>query len=165
MIAFQPVAFSGDLFPVGVILGYAPDADTILQFEALNAKYDFQGSKEIRRDSVGAFLKKFLLGSSYFKGGLEHRSIRYEYASNNDNVKFNADVTVLIVAIGNQARWKSFTLGCDWFGYAVPIAKNFTKESISPTSADNNNRLESGKDTYAAKPTLELLHVYLGWMF
>jgi hypothetical protein len=87
--------------------------------------------------------KRFITTSFYVDGGLaaEFWTMTYKVddvgGSASTELSGSATNIGLAVHIGNQWQWGGFSLGCDWAGYFVVLAKSFTggsAEGVDPGS-------------------------------
>lgn len=106
--------------------------------------------------SYGLHYKHFLLDSLYFTTGLNF----YQFDEGSGRGTYNEarrytqnDTLAADVAVGSGWQWGAFTLGCDWVGYVVPLAKNLTHGG--PVHFQS----------FLAEPAFEFLHFYLGVAF
>jgi hypothetical protein len=155
----------------GVAIGRFLTPSTLVQLELSLGETDRRegyftsSSQYLKTGSVGVNLKHFVSNSFYIKGGLDYRSVSYDYnygsrfsvidsaKSSYTSYDFTGDSWAGSFSIGNQWQWESFTLGCDWFGLRVPFASNVQSESLSSRGGsslvreirqdreDNQNRL------------------------
>lgn len=86
---------------------------------------------------VGASLlyQRYLSDSFNVKVGLSQGSFetskRPGSSSSNPKIYFKSRVTAIEGRIGNQWTWGSFTMGADWFGYAIPILTTVVQDDGS----------------------------------
>lgn len=150
---------------------------------------DIHGGKNVDRDtlwswgydretkegfSIGAHYKGFVSNSFYFKGGFDYRSVDYEYVddlwytTNNDYItrSFSGESTTIGLSLGNQWQFGVFTLGCDWFGFQLPISSRVYDEKYS-SNATTYDRRENKRDMkrYVTETSYTLTRFYLGASF
>ncbi|HWU43533.1 MAG TPA: hypothetical protein VN132_08850 [Bdellovibrio sp.] len=117
--------------------------------------------------SVGVNYKHFAGNSFYFKGGVDYRTISYEYNDSWSPEVYNfkgrgVDASFLI---GNQWQWDNFTLGCDWVGITVPLSHEITEEKITSSQVGTNSDLKKAEDHYLKNAIAQGLRFYMGLSF
>jgi hypothetical protein len=137
----------------GGILGVFLTPKTILQLElsAGNTSgnaFLFSGNEyKIHSQTASLAVKRFMGNSFYFRLGADYRQLNYaeKYESSiswfgeeryKENFEFNADSWAGSLVIGNQWQFESFTIGCDWFGAALPFANTVKSETYSSNGGD-----------------------------
>jgi hypothetical protein len=176
-------------FEQGAAAGIFINPKTILQLEFGDGNTSEGGwflsndQTKIHSDSATIAIKHFTGNSFYVKGGIDYRRINYAYTYSNfalfggnlndpqSSYEFNASSFTGSIVIGNQWQWEGFTLGCDWFGIAMPFASTIHSESIVDTSSGTNTDprivkdLHNNETKYLKTMAYQGLRLYLGASF
>lgn len=83
------------------------------------------------------------------------------------NASFGVTSYGISAVIGNQWQWENFTLGCDWFGAFIPLAKGAQRESGVDNSVSEEDKKEKQDsfDKLSGATTYELARFYIGVSF
>lgn len=115
--------------------------------------------------------KRFFTNSIYIDAGIANEAVDVKYkvvdATNSfARVESKAEIkrSGVVLHIGNQWQWSTFTLGCDWLGHHLPITKD---ESFSPaTDGDPGDEARQKRGVQkATKSTLQIIRAYIGISF
>lgn len=133
------------------------------------------GSKyDTKATALGVRYKNFFSNSFYGSVGLSYNSVKFNYSykssvSSSFDVdrSFDGQSTDLNIAIGNQWQFTNFTIGCDWFGYQIPLQSSTTNSVVSGPGANSGDVSDQDTDMniYVRKPIPYLTRFYLGWSF
>jgi hypothetical protein len=140
---------------------------------------DSEGSSKARSLSSSASFKYFLGNSFYLKSGIDYRRMNYDYSSTggtlyttngytNYTYNFEGDSWAASLVIGNQWQWKTFTMGCDWFGVTAPFASNVSSENINiqtATTKDIVGDMRDKESRYLKDVAFQALRFYVGASF
>lgn len=161
---------------IGVTLGVFLDRNSQIDLELISGRPAYTNwfswsEYEIKTSSAGLHFKHFVGNSFYFRVGADYRKVDYRYTyrdilTNNilSENKFEGDSVTATIVIGNQWQWETFTLGCDWFGYALPVTSTIKSESISGSKPDTRYQKED-QDWLLKNNTAIALRFYLGASF
>jgi hypothetical protein len=175
----------------GVSIGRYLTPSTIAQLELgtgnnndNNDSWGFSNSsRNVTTNSASVNVKHFVSNSFYVKGGLDHRSVDYEYNYGNtflglgnpngprSSYSFNGDSWSTSFAIGNQWQWENFTLGCDWIGVTLPLAYTIRDEKMNDNLNSDTNageiraRRSDNEDKYVKQVAVQAVKFYLGASF
>jgi hypothetical protein len=181
---FQVTAGLGSAIPYfgfGVNAAWFQKPDTLLTFSYLNgvstekifSEFLFGSWEEIPEARwLSAGYKKFVVSSFYWEGtGFFRRltqssfhSRSYSYRS--EEAEFRLDSLGGTFAIGNQWQWATFTLGCDWIGFGVPLAhgrlrmREYEIENAAEVDEEKREFERSAKESFPI-----VLRFYLGYSF
>lgn len=160
----------------GIIASFFIDHNSLIDLEFLNGKaydWDLTFSKyEIQTRSFGLHYKRFFGNSFYVRGGLDYRTVDYNYTFNdifNPNTifernSFKGTSLSATILIGNQWQWDYFTLGCDWIGFSQPFSHQVDSESATGSSPDPIY-LKSEENYFLKSSVTMALRFYLGISF
>lgn len=180
-LLLQPIGYGpSNTVSTGLTAGYRVASDWIVQLEYMrnlyNVTYD-QVSKGRHQQSQGNsfgvhakyfvfnLLEEFRPSSFYVKAGIDHRTFDYSATEGIGMSGFESNSTVLSIAVGNQWQGKYLTVGCDWFGYVIPLASSINGEFLTNgAQTDLQSRLNTQKDS-VAKINLQALRFYIGASF
>jgi hypothetical protein len=158
----------GGVPSAGATAGFFLDPNSLIQIDYTSGQlswFDY----DARTKTAGINYKHFVANSFYFRGGAAYRQVKLDYGrflsfSSKREVGSSENI-VADVAIGNQWQWSGFTMGCDWIGVMVPIAR--LKNDFDTTGYSNSDRSDAenvwqntGKDT-----SVQLVRFYLGATF
>lgn len=157
----------------GVIAGHHLDRNTVVQMELVSGTRndDIFESFELKTTAIGLHAKKFLANSFYINGGLDYINLKYDnkYIFNSSGVDdaygFEANVWAASFTIGNQWQWESFTLGCDWIGFTMPIANSVSSEYADAGWSNAKKYRDEDKQTLLVNGSPQLLRFYMGATF
>ncbi len=159
----------------GIGAGMFLDRNSLVDIEYVSGRpydwYGFYTDYEIVTKSYGVHYKRFVSNTFYFRVGADYRQVDYRYTSRSlfsssiySENKFNGESVVGTIVIGNQWQFENFTLGCDWFGVALPVTRSIKSESSTGTNPDTV-KLSDDEDRYVRKTTAMGLRFYLGASF
>ena len=163
-------------FSNGASVGMFIDHNSLVDLEYVSGRPEnwygsFFTDYEIETKSFGVHYKKFVSNTFYFRIGADYRQIDYRHTYRNfltsatySENKFSGDSIAGTIVIGNQWQFENFTLGCDWFGVAVPISSNIKSESSTGTKPDPNG-LKDDEDRYVKDTMVMAVRFYLGASF
>lgn len=161
---------------IGLTLGVFLSRNSQIDFEVVSGRplwtnWYTWSEYDIKTSSAGIHYKHFLGNSFYFRVGADYRKVNYRHTSRDiftneiqTENRFEGDSITGTILIGNQWQWENFTLGCDWFGYALPVTSSVHSESVTGPYA-NNRYLEEDKDWLLKKAIGVGLRFYLGASF
>ncbi|MCB0367982.1 MAG: hypothetical protein KDD45_00735 [Bdellovibrionales bacterium] len=138
-----------------------------------STEYDWITIKpEVKINQVGVHYKNFPGNSFYIKTGLDYNHVDYTYDFSQSlyrkNLKssFTGESLIASFVIGNQWQWQSFTLGCDWIGFASPVYSKITSEKApDSTESYDLDAFKEDKGYYVSSSSVVLLRFYLGASF
>jgi hypothetical protein len=120
-------------------------------------------------------LKWFLGNSFYLQGGAGLRqmqatdsSVFFSSLVVADTYKstFSSSYAIGEIGLGNRWQFSNFTIGCDWVGYAVPLAKLSSSESFTgPITESQKASDRDNFDKRSSEGNLMLLRFHLGVSF
>ena len=158
----------------GAEVGYYLTPNRVLEADFLQSSFAFLGT-ESKINLATARFKWFLNNSFYLQFGAGIRQMEAiddsSYFSTAFNLesyssKFSAVHGIAEVGLGNRWQFSSFTIGCDWVGYVVPLAKLSSSESFSgAVSDDQKTKDRSNFEKEAGAGNLLLLRLHLGMSF
>lgn len=162
---------------IGGTFGFFLDRNSEIDIEVINGRpytYDFSfaSNYDIKTNSFGVHYKRFVGNSFYYRGGIDYRNVDYSHISYDiftpstilSREIFKGSSITATFLIGNQWQWENFTLGCDWFGIALPVTSQVDSESVSGTSPSQKN-LKDEEENFLKKETSTSLRFYLGASF
>lgn len=125
---------------------------------------------DISTSSVGVHFKHYSGNSFYTRIGGDYRTVKYRvsyiYQGQEDLRNFDGDSVAANIQIGNQWQWESFTLGCDWIGYSLPISSNVKNSRVSSSTLEyDQRRLKEDSEVLVKGAHLNLLRFYIGASF
>jgi hypothetical protein len=178
MIATGQVAGLGPvgLFTTGASFGFYLDQNTIvdLSYQRNSVNFnqsDIGASYKIYSETLGAHYKHFLKNTLYVKSGPNYRKIDYTYTSYYTNnileeySHFRGSAMTATFAFGNHWQWDHFTMGCDWFGVAIPLSTSIDAEKTSGAFSSNVRRVSDDERKYLRETSLFFTQFYLGASF
>ncbi len=137
----------------GLSAGFFINRNSLVQLEYTSGDNDETlYTSEYDAKSAGVHYKHFLGNSFYANVGGDYRKIKMHandslFGDQDGEHIATGESLALSVSIGNQWQWENFTLGCDWIGFAAPVAT---------LSEDyNDKRLDSSYDRKIAKSDWE----------
>mgnify|MGYP003330664447 CR=1 FL=1 len=94
----------------------------------------FKIISKVKGHGVSFGYKEFFGNSVYFRGELDHVTMsadiafkaEFQSTSSTEDIASVGEFrkASMGVAVGNQWTWENFTLGCDWFGFSIPLWKD-----------------------------------------
>lgn len=175
-LAAQPVG----LGPIGSVTNGASaglflDRNSLILIEVKSGNtigfFDVFDRLSVKSTTVAASYKKFVNTSFYLNGGIDYRSVTYSreqyilFSTARDKSEFKGQALAAHFAIGNQWQWDSFTFGCDWAGFSLPLASRIDSESTNSTDAENLKTFESDKQRYLKDGSGYFVQLYFGASF
>lgn len=158
-------------FGSGIQVGYFLTPRLMLEADYMQASFSLFGY-ESKVNVATARTKWFVGNSFYVQGGAGLRQLSAVddvsafIGTDSYRTSFASSYLVGEVGIGNRWQFDSFTIGCDWVGYLVPLAKLSSSESFS------GNESEATKDddrknftSQSENGNLLLVRFHLGWAF
>lgn len=163
----------------GVQLGKYLDLNNVLIFEATTGTNNWNSTsstgtygrvRDLSATSLGLHYKHFSGNSFYFRVGADYRTLKYKSTFTNldqsrDITSFDGDSVAMNLQIGNQWQWESFTLGCDWVGYSLPVTSTIKNMQVVSSSDYEKKWAKEDADMYITKGNLNLLRFYMGASF
>lgn len=131
---------------------------------------DWSSTYDTKINIVGLYLKNFSGNSFYYKFGIEAKRVSYGYNYNDSTIlpsferKFEGSAISGAIHIGNQWQWKSFTLGCDWVGIALPVSSSISSE-VTDGSSYEQRRVKEEEERLVKGSAAQALRFYLGASF
>ncbi len=169
-LVFEPIGFSvAPIASYGLAAGAYLSSDMIMEASYAHGKTDFL-IFNIFSDYTALHLKKFWGNSFYTNTGFAMRKLGAGFdlesiATGASDLKASSSTTSIGVelAIGNRWQWDTFTLGCDWIGAFLPIAK-ISDDIDMPAGAKESEKKEAQDDwdNLAKTHNYQLLRFYLG---
>lgn len=162
---------------IGGTFGFFLDRNSEIDIEVINGRpytygFFFGSEYDIKTNSFGVHYKHFAGNSFYYRGGIDYRNVDYSHTSydiltpsnvySRENFKGNSMTATFV--IGNQWQWDNFTLGCDWFGIALPFTSQVDSESVGGSNPSQKN-LKDEEENFLKKETSTSLRFYLGASF
>lgn len=127
---------------------------------------------ETKTRQIAVSYKQFLGNSFYFKTGVVQNHVEYNYDlsssahSAKQSSSFSGDALLGQLTIGNQWQWDTFTLGCDWIGYAGNLySKVASAKKPEPDTSSAQADFDQDQDFYLKGGSAVLLRFYLGASF
>jgi hypothetical protein len=179
LLTAQPVGFgpSRGYDTFAATYGQYIDSDSLITFDFTKGRANITwfSDENITTSSIGISYKHFTSNSFYFKAGADYRTVDYlvrDYftvfsSTTNTEQKFKGESLVASLSIGNQWQFESFTLGCDWVGYSVPLYSKVHDVVVlgTPTTSEIS-RFNDDQDYYTKDSAFStLVRFYLGASF
>ena len=158
-------------FGTGLKGGFYLDEDSLLELNYATGTFGFLGA-DSKYTFVTADFHRFVGNSFYlFAGG----GIR-DYEEKNDSfgfikssslpdrkTTFSRRSSVAELGLGNRWQFDTFTLGCDWLSYAVPLSTMSSKSKYEGDFTDSEKSTrQSSFNSHAKKSTFTAVRFYLG---
>lgn len=171
-IVVEPVGFAP--YPgFGFAGGYYLTPDDLVEFSYHSASLDFTLFK-LESTMAEVRLKHWFGNSFYVNGGLGLRSLKAsvtlepltgttDYTSSATASSFGGSLV-----IGNRWQWETFTMGCDWIGFFVPLSTTeakVTAPSSTDYSEEDRQSAEDDMNDLALSGSPMFLRFYLGVSF
>jgi hypothetical protein len=161
----KPIGFS-PYFSLGLSVGLLFDSQNILEFGLLNSISSIDASSAYVSNVFDLSLRRFFGNSFNLRAGLSYRNLRINYNRRHVGLKtesqygsYKTDHRVNTVAtaasigpnfsIGNQWQMAKFLLGCDWFGFYLPVVKVGDEKLSNENNLTDEQRKEVEKDATA----------------
>lgn len=157
----------------GAEVGYFLSPDTLLEVGAMHATFEFFDFKSTQT-LLTVDWHHFVGNSFYVFAGagmrmMEATSSDFVLSSSSEEyVSTHANTSVVAQGgIGNRWQWDSgFTLGCDWVGYAYPVAELSRSSSYEgEPSEEEQAESQADFDARATAGTLVAVRFHLGFAF
>ena len=156
---------------VGAQVGYFLSPKLMLEADYLHASFSFLGYQS--NVNVATVRTKLFVGNSFYvQGGLGIRNLESVddslslFGTDSYNSTFTSSYLVGEIGIGNRWQFSAFTIGCDWVGYLVPVAKLSSSEKFSGTVSETTKADDRQTfDKQSENGNLLLVRFHLGWAF
>lgn len=172
----EPIGFAP--LPVyGIAAGYYLTPNQILEVSYAQGEIDLLITT-INNSMASLHLKSFWSNSFYTNLGVAQRTLGYSFLisevdSNGNftarNQEFLANNSAFGVdfSIGNRWQWNTFSLGCDWVGFFLPVAVTGETTIQANSSYDPQDIEDANKDMdrFSKRGTIQFLRFYLGVSF
>jgi hypothetical protein len=159
------------LLGAGLAGGYYLNPDNLLELSYHKAELDFAIIK-ISTTLTELRLKHWFGNSFYLNGGVGLRTVEGEASL--EPILGEEDISSTVsassigatIAIGNRWQWEYFTIGCDWIGEFLPVAKTEAEVTDSSDAAEDDVEEAKGDANDLALTNSSMaLRFYLGASF